>query len=77
MGLSFTHLLVLLIILLLFFGPNRLPSLGKSLGEAIRGFKSGLEGAGTPPAKETRTEQISANSQQSTTQTAKEHAEKI
>jgi len=42
MGLSFWHLLIITVIVLLLFGPNRLPSLGKSLGEAIRGFKKGL-----------------------------------
>jgi sec-independent protein translocase protein TatA len=31
-----------LVIVLVFFGPGKLPSLGKSLGEAIRGFKKGL-----------------------------------
>jgi len=41
---SFVHLLLVLVIILVFFGPSRLPSLGKSLGEAIRGFKKGLEG---------------------------------
>lgn len=41
-SLSFTHLLLLAIILLLFFGPSRLPQLGQSLGKAIRGFKKGL-----------------------------------
>lgn len=44
MGFSFWHLIILLVIVLLFFGPNRLPGLGKSVGEAIRGFKKGLEG---------------------------------
>lgn len=43
MGLSFWHLIILLIIVLLFFGPQRLPGLGKSVGEAIRGFKKGLD----------------------------------
>jgi sec-independent protein translocase protein TatA len=42
MGLSFGHLLLVLVIALIFFGPSRLPSLGKSLGQAIRGFKEGL-----------------------------------
>jgi sec-independent protein translocase protein TatA len=42
MGFSFWHLLIITVIVLLLFGPNRLPSLGKSLGEAIRGFKKGL-----------------------------------
>jgi len=39
---SLTHLLILAVIFLLFFGPSRLPQLGQSLGKAIRGFKQGL-----------------------------------
>ncbi len=46
MGLSIWHLLVLLAIILLFFGPSRLPGLSKSIGESIRGFKKGLKGEG-------------------------------
>jgi sec-independent protein translocase protein TatA len=38
------HLLLILLICLIIFGPSRLPELGKGLGEAIRGFKSGLSG---------------------------------
>lgn len=41
-SLSFTHLLLLTVILLLFFGPSKLPQLGQSIGKAIRGFKEGL-----------------------------------
>lgn len=33
------HWLVVLIIILIIFGPGKLPSLGKSLGDAIKGFK--------------------------------------
>lgn len=40
--LSLPHLILLIIILLIFFGPSRLPQLGQSLGKAIRGFKEGL-----------------------------------
>lgn len=39
---SLTHLLLLAIIALIFFGPSRLPQLGQGLGKAIRGFKQGL-----------------------------------
>lgn len=39
---SVTHLLLLAIIALIFFGPSRLPQLGQGLGKAIRGFKQGL-----------------------------------
>jgi sec-independent protein translocase protein TatA len=33
------HLLVILVIALIIFGPRRLPELGSSLGKAIRDFK--------------------------------------
>ncbi len=36
------HLLVILAIALLVFGPKKLPELGKGLGESIRGFKDAL-----------------------------------
>jgi sec-independent protein translocase protein TatA len=36
------HLLVVLAIALLVFGPKKLPELGKGLGEAIRGFKGSI-----------------------------------
>jgi sec-independent protein translocase protein TatA len=39
---SLPHILIVLVIVLVFFGPSRLPGLGKSLGEAIRGFKQGI-----------------------------------
>ncbi len=39
---SITHLVLIAVIFLVFFGPSRLPQLGQSLGKAIRGFKQGL-----------------------------------
>ncbi len=42
MGLSMTHILLIGLAAMILFGPSRLPGLGKSLGEAIRGFKKGL-----------------------------------
>jgi sec-independent protein translocase protein TatA len=38
------HLLVLLIIVLIVFGPGKLPELGSSLGRGIREFKRAVEG---------------------------------
>lgn len=38
------HLLVLLGIALLIFGPKKLPELGKGLGDGIRIFKSSIRG---------------------------------
>ncbi len=36
------HWLVVLVIVLIFFGPGKLPGLGRSLGEAIKGFKKSI-----------------------------------
>ena len=36
------HLLVILVVAILVFGPKKLPELGKGLGEAISGFKKAL-----------------------------------
>jgi sec-independent protein translocase protein TatA len=38
------HLLLILGIALLFFGPKRLPELGKGLGASIRDFKEAMSG---------------------------------
>jgi len=38
------HWLVVLVIVLLIFGPKKLPEVGKGLGSAIRGFREGLKG---------------------------------
>ncbi len=42
MGIGPLHLFVLAAIALLFFGPSKLPGLGKSMGEAIKGFKDAM-----------------------------------
>jgi len=36
------HVLLILIVALVIFGPGKLPDIGKGLGEAIRGFKKAL-----------------------------------
>jgi sec-independent protein translocase protein TatA len=36
--------LIVLLVVLLFFGPKRLPSLGRSLGEGMREFKDSITG---------------------------------
>jgi sec-independent protein translocase protein TatA len=38
------HLLLILGIALIIFGPSKLPELGKALGESIKGFKSAMQG---------------------------------
>ena len=39
-----THLMVIAVIAFLLFGGNKLPELGKGLGEGLRGFKDGIKG---------------------------------
>lgn len=41
-NIGFTELLVIALIVLVFFGPRRLPEIGSSLGKAIREFKRGV-----------------------------------
>jgi sec-independent protein translocase protein TatA len=64
--LSVPHLLIILIIVLIFFGGRRIPDVMRGLGEGIRSFKEGMHGnqpgqpanppanppATTPPATE-------------------------
>ncbi len=40
------ELLIILVIVLIFFGVGKLPQIGKALGEGIKGFKEGAGGDG-------------------------------
>jgi sec-independent protein translocase protein TatA len=42
MGLSLTHIILLLIVVLVIFGAGRLPQVMGDLGKGVRNFKSGL-----------------------------------
>jgi sec-independent protein translocase protein TatA len=41
--LGLPELLVILAIVVVIFGANRLPGLGRGIGDAIRGFKEGIK----------------------------------
>jgi len=41
-GLGVQELLIILAIILLIFGPKKLPQLGKALGRTITGFRKGM-----------------------------------
>jgi sec-independent protein translocase protein TatA len=43
-----THLIVVLVLALVLFGPRKLPELGKGLGEGLRGFKDAIKGTPDP-----------------------------
>jgi sec-independent protein translocase protein TatA len=59
-----THLIVVLVVALLIFGPRKLPELGKGLGEGMRGFKDAIKGTpdpvkqDAPPAKSEVTTEV-------------------
>jgi sec-independent protein translocase protein TatA len=42
-SLGFPELLVILAIVVVLFGANRLPELGKGIGSAIKNFKQGMK----------------------------------
>jgi sec-independent protein translocase protein TatA len=43
MGLSTTHLIIFLVIIVLVFGTKKLKNLGSDLGSAVKGFKDGVK----------------------------------
>lgn len=45
------ELVIVCALALLVFGPTKLPGLGKSLGEAIRGFKKAITDNGEAPVE--------------------------
>ena len=53
-GFSLWHWLIVLVIVVLVFGTKRLGNIGKDLGDAVKGFKKGMQdddtsGDGRPP----------------------------
>ena len=74
---SLSHIILVLIIVLIFFGPSKLPQLGQSLGQAIRGFKEGMnemkgEARDLPPK---RNEELSHDHQAQSEQYQRETTE--
>jgi sec-independent protein translocase protein TatA len=45
-----SHLLILLLIILVIFGPSKLGDVGGAMGRAIRDFKRAMNDPETPPA---------------------------
>jgi sec-independent protein translocase protein TatA len=45
MGFGFSELIVILIIVLIVFGANKLPAIGDALGRSIKNFKRASSGA--------------------------------
>ncbi len=73
MNLGWTEILLIGGIALLIFGPSKLPGLGRSMGEAIRGFKKGLSDDGS--AEREANTQISQNAEKPLNQNAQQTQE--
>jgi sec-independent protein translocase protein TatA len=50
-GIPLWELLLILLVVLLVFGPKRLPEMGRSLGKGMREFKDSIAGNDEPPAE--------------------------
>jgi len=60
-GLGWQELIIILIIALIIFGPRKLPEIGKSLGQAINGFKESTKKAQDEVKKELKDIESSIN----------------
>jgi sec-independent protein translocase protein TatA len=47
-----THLIILLAVVLVLFGPKRLPDAGRALGQGLREFKDSVSSEAQPPLAE-------------------------
>ena len=65
-----TDLIIVLVIVLLIFGPKRLPGLGRQLGQGMREFKDGITGHSKDEEAESRPELTQASGGSPTEATA-------
>jgi sec-independent protein translocase protein TatA len=56
-----TDLIIVLVIVLLIWGPKRLPGLGRQLGQGMREFKDGITGNSKDDEAESRPELTAAS----------------
>lgn len=50
-NIGFPELILILAVVLLVFGPGKLPEIGKAVGDSFREFKEATSGTPTTPAK--------------------------
>ena len=61
-----TEIFMILIVVLIIFGPKNLPKLGKMFGQTMKGFKEGIadDGDDDTPAKKAKTEKSEKNDEE-------------
>ena len=68
-GIGLPEIIIVLVIVLVIFGPKRLPDLGRSLGSGMREFKDSVTGKGDDsklPAGEEKSEPVRAEKSEAT-----------
>jgi sec-independent protein translocase protein TatA len=58
MGLSFSHLLIVLVVVLVMFGAGRLPQAMGDLARGLKAFKEGLKDDDSPPPSSSKSRRL-------------------
>lgn len=67
-----THLLLILLIVLILFGPGKLPDLGRGLGKGIREFKDAMKGSISNDANNSAAQAVKKSEPVGTPETTRE-----
>ena len=68
MGLSTTHLILFLVIVIVLFGTKKLKNIGSDLGSAVKGFKDDMKEGDKPEAAQAA-QQVTATDQRAAGET--------
>ncbi|MEE2779266.1 MAG: twin-arginine translocase TatA/TatE family subunit [Myxococcota bacterium] len=71
-GLGPVELIIILVIVLLIFGPMKLPQIGDALGKSVRSFRKGVSDKGEAPVDVTPKEISESPAQEVEVETAEE-----
>lgn len=66
MKISVQELLIVLLIVLIIFGPTQLPKLTKTIGESLKGFKKGMEDEEKKPEEAQKPEEKAESDEKET-----------
>lgn len=64
MRIGTTEIVMILIVVLIIFGPKNLPKLGKMFGQTMKGFKEGIDDEDDDSAKKAETKTESKNNEE-------------